>query len=319
MDEKKTLNLPALKIKGGEVSVKKSDSSKKIAAFDIKSVSKSSTVNKIITKESINNEMKKQQQLHAGLDLVLMGDLTGSMSSYHSILKNKFKEICSILFSIIPNLKIGIIFYLDHGSGDPYVTSVQKLTTDIQALQNFIDCTCDGNGGDADEAVEDALNDALNMNWTQYSTKSVILFGDAKAHEANNCPSGFDYNTIVQQLYKKNVVINSVFCQYYSGNLSDDYEIDIGDFSRRLTYPSESQFFSWIANVTGGVAITAEQIDDIIDIIKALAAKDAGKFEELEKEILKVTSKPIPALEQIKNRAKELEQKKKRFEIGYSA
>lgn len=59
-----------------------------------------------------------------------------------------------------------------------------------------------------------------------------------------------------------------------------------------------------------------EQIDDIVDIIKAMAAKDAGKIDELEEEI-KVSHKPIPALKHIKEKAKQIENKKKMLGIGY--
>ena len=48
-----------------------------------------------------------------------------------------------------------------------------------------------------------------------------------------------------------------------------------------------------------------------------MAAKDAGKFEELEEEVRKITAKPIPALEHIKKRAKEIESKKRLLQIDY--
>ena len=67
--------------------------------------------------------------------------------------------------------------------------------------------------------------------------------------------------------------------------------------------------------MTGGVAIGVQQIDDIVDIIKAMAAKDAGKIDELEKEELKITLRPIPALVHIKEQAKLIEEKKKL--LGY--
>lgn len=304
-------NLPALKISGGAVS-KKSET-KGLKAFNTDAIKKQSKINDILKKDSIKQQLHKEQQLNKGLDLVLMGDLTGSMSSYHAILKSKFSEICKTLFPLIPNLRIGIIFYLDHGSGDPYITKVQPLTVDAQQLENFINSTSDGNGGDADEAVEDALHDALEMNWKDSNTHSIVLFGDANPHEPTQCPYQYDYFNITKELYSKQVTINTVFCSSYYDykTISSLYEVDIGDFSRRVSYLTEAQFFSWLANVTGGVAIGVEQIDDIVDIIKAMAAKDAGKIDELEKEELKILSRPIPALIHIKERAKLIESKKK--------
>ncbi len=132
--------------------------------------------------------------------LILMGDLTSSMQAYHTILKTKFKEICTTLFQLIPNLCIGIIFYLDHESGSPYITKVQQLTINIEQLQSFIDTPVDGcgYGRDADEAVEDALHDVFVMNWREINTHSIVLFGDAGLHELNICPHQHDYFEIAK-------------------------------------------------------------------------------------------------------------------------
>lgn len=310
------LNLPALKKSSGEL--KKRSESRTLKSFDINSVQKQSKVSEILKKDSIRQQMHKELQAHKGLDLVLMGDLTGSMSAYHAILKSKFQEICSTLFQIIPNLRIGIIFYLDHGSGDPYITKVQPLTVNVAQLQSFISGTPDGFGGDIDEAVEDALHDALEMNWNRINSRSVVLFGDARPHEKNCCPYQHDYFEITKSLFKEQITVNTVYCSSHIDykSLASLHEVEIGDFSRRLSSLDHPEFFSWIANVTGGVAIGVEQIGDIIDIIKAMAAKDADKIEELEKEELKFSSRPIPALKHIKERAKQIEEQKKLLRIN---
>lgn len=314
-NEKTKLNLPALKNKSGGISVKSEN--KQLKAFDVKSMQKQSKIESILKKESIKQEMYKQQQLHAGLDLVLMGDFTGSMSQYRETLRRKFKELCAMLLKIIPNLRIGIIFYLDHG--DPYVVKSHKLSVDIQSLANFIDSTPIGNGFDFDEAVEDALYEALNFNWSENNTRSIVLFGDARPHEPHECEKNYDYFSITESLYKRRTTINTVYCSTDTDyrKLASLYEVEIGDFNNRISQLDHPEFFSWIANVTGGVAIGVEQIDDIVDIIKAMAAKDAGKFEELEEEVRKITTKPIPALEHIKKRAKEIESKKRILQIDY--
>ena len=233
-------------------------------------------------------------------------------------MKHKFTEICTTLFQLIPNLRIGIVFYLDHGSGDIYITKVQPLTVNVENLQTFILKTPDGNGGDSDEAVEDALHDALEMNWSDINTHSVVLFGDARPHEASECPYQYDYFNIVQSLFKKQVTINTVYCSEDIDyrRLADLHKVDIGDFSHRVPRLNDAAFFSWIANVTGGVAIGVQQIDDIVDIIKAMAAKDAGKIDELETVELKLTKRVIPALIHIKEQAKFIEAKKKL--LGFS-
>lgn len=300
-DDRKGLNLPAIK-KGGELS---KQTQKGISSLDL---NKKSSVSSILKSESssIQKEILKSEK---GLDLVLVGDLTGSMQHYHNLLKSKFVDLCNELFPLIENLKIGIIFYLDHGSGDPYVTRVHKLTSSTQELIQFINATSTGSGGDADEAVEDALNDLLqNMNWKESNSHSVVIFGDASSHPSNQCPSHFDFFTLTSQLYQKGITINSVYCNSYNQQALQKLEnVNVGDFSSRKSHFEPPNFFSWIANVTGGMVIGIESIDDLVDIIKASAAKDSGHLDDLEEEIKKSSPSKLKLIEV----ARKAEQRKK--------
>ena len=274
------LNLPAIK-KGG--ALEKAQPKKSISTLDL---SKKTAVSSVMKTETASIQ-KEILQSEKGLDLVLVGDLTGSMSQYHSLLKRKFLELSKDLFAMVDNLKIGIIFYLDHGSGDPYITKVQKLTSNTQELINFIDTTPTGNGGDADECVEDALNDLLNTNWKEPNSRSVVIFGDANPHPAHQCPSHYDFFDTTRKLYDKGVTINSVYCssRYRQSDLQRLQNTNVGDFETRFTCSEPARFFSWIANVTGGMVLGVEKIEDLVDIIMASAAKDSGSLDELEKKI----------------------------------
>lgn len=245
------------------------------------------------------------------IDLLLIGDLTGSMSRFHTLLKSRFSELCQLLYDM-KTLRIGIIFFLDHGSGDPYVTRVMNLSSDPVALNRFIKTTVTGCGGDEDEALEDALHDAFyKISWRPGAAKSIVLFGDAFPHEQDACPCGRSYFSLTRKLFNGGGIINTVYCgaAYSNTPISQLVDIGIGDFSRRpycssnpadnppppapgllsfistffsldaprdilLTHPS--MFFSWLANVTGGMAINIEQTEDLIDIIMIAAAKDSG-------------------------------------------
>ena len=167
----------------------------------------------------------------------------------------------------------------------------------------------------------DALYEAQNLNWSEINTRSIVLFGDARPHEPDECDNGYDYFAITESLFKHGTIINSVYCSTRVDyrRLTSLHEVEIGDFSHRVSRLDHPEFFSWIANVTGGVVIGVEQIGDIVDIIKVMAAKDAGKIDELEEEEIKITTRPIPALKHINDRAKQIEEKKKILEIGYSS
>lgn len=305
--------IPALR--KGNVSINNKNNLNKIKPVD----TSKSKISKILKSDSVQKQMNDELKRKKGLDLLLVGDLTGSMSAYREKLKSKFRELAKTLFQVIDNLRIGIIFYLDHGSGDPYITKVHELSVNVDSLINFINSVPNGCGGDADEAVEDALNDAYNINWSQINTKSIVLFGDACPHEPRECLYGYDYFELTKKLYQKQVTINTVFCNTgYGGynKVSSAYKIDIGDFSKRVSRLREDEFFSWIANVTGGIAIGVEQIEDIVDIIQAMAAKDAGKMDEYEEEIKKThKAAKIPILEHIKKESLKIEEKKKTLRI----
>jgi hypothetical protein len=292
MSEKdKGLNLPSIQ-KGGGLS---KTTKKEISSLDL---NKKSAVSSILKAEtsSIQKDILHSER---GLDLVLVGDLTGSMQHYHTLLKRKFVDLCNELFPLIENLKIGIVFYLDHGSGDPYVTRVQKLTNNTQELIQFINATSTGSGGDADEAVEDALNDLKsNMNWKETNTHSVVIFGDASPHPYSQCPHQYDFFNLTRDLFQKKITINSVYCSHYPQESLQKLEnVNVGNFSSRITYLEPPNFFSWIANVTGGMVIGVENIEDLVDIIKASAAKDSGHLDDLEKNMKNTSPKQLKLIE----------------------
>ena len=324
MDKKS--QLPTLR-KVGNIVAKPSNTGK-IKPIDKESLKKKSEIDKILKQDSIKSQMKKEQQAKKGLDLVLIGDFTDSMTEYREMLRKKFKELCYTLFKIIPNLRIGIIFYLDHGAyphsydphRNPYTTKTHKLSVDIESLATFIDSTPIGNGIDWDEAVEDALYEALNLNWSEINTRSIVLFGDARAHEPNECDKGYDYFKLTQNLYNQQTTINTVFCGHCGDyrQISSLYDVEIGNFDTRVSRLDNEQFFSWLANVTGGVAIGVAQIDDLVDIIQAMAAKDAGKIDDLEEEVKKINTKALPTLKFIKEKAKQIEHKKQALGISYN-
>lgn len=301
--------IPALR--KGNVSINNKNNLNKIKPVD----TSKSKISKILKEDSIEKQMNDELKRKKGLDLVLVGDLTGSMSAYREKLRSKFMELSKTLFQIIDNLRIGIIFYLDHGSGDPYITKVHELSVNVDSLLNFINNVPNGHGGDADEAVEDALNDVYNINWSQINSKSIVLFGDACPHEPNECIHKYDYFDLTKKLYQKQVTINTVFCNTgYGGygKVSSAYKIEIGDFSKRVSKLEDIEFFSWIAKVTGGIPIGVEQIEDIVDIIQGMAAKDAGKMDEYKK-----THKAakIPILKYIEEESLKIEEKKKTLRI----
>jgi len=281
-DKNKGLNLPAIR-KGGNLSkpVKKG-----ISTLDL---NKKTSVSSILKADN-SSVQKEILKAGSGLDLVLVGDLTSSMTAYHELLKDKFKELCRELFSLIDNLRIGIIFYLDHDRHLPYLTTVSKLSNDIEKLHHFIESTPVSQDGNEtfDEAVEDAFNDIVNLNWREVSGRSVVLFGDAQPHEPEECNNHHSYFDLTKRMYQNKIVINSIYCggrDFSDEQLQQLTDVNVGDFSNRVSNLGHPQFFSWVANVTGGMVLGIENIEDLVDIIMASAAKDSGHLDDLEKKM----------------------------------
>lgn len=303
MSDDTKLHLPAIK-KGGLAKAPK----KRVQPLDL---DQKSAVSKALTdRHTVQGDIARREQ---GLDLVLVGDLTGSMARYHALLKDKFASLCQELFPMIQNLRIGVVFYLDHGSGDPYVTHPCPLSKNTQEVEDFISATSTGYGGDADEAVEDAFHDIVNLNWREVGNRSVVLFGDARAHEPAACPHQHSYFDLAQRMFNNGIVVNSVYCgdeNYSDVQLQKLEDISVGDFSKRVANLNHPNFFSWIANVTGGMIIGVERIDDLIEIIQAAAAKDSGNLEKYE-ESLKLRA---PAKLKLVNIAKRAHQRRVGFQ-----
>jgi hypothetical protein len=289
------LNLPAIRKTG---TIAKPFATKTVSKLDL---DKKTSISNIM-KAEFTSVQKEILKLGQGLDLVLVGDLTTSMTAYHQLLKDKFKKLCVELFKLIENLKIGIIFYLDHDAYLPYCTTVAKLTNNSESLFQFITETPvlhSGNSTD-DEAAEDALFYVSNLNWREMGNRSVILFGDARAHESSDCPLHRSYFELVKRMYQSNITINSVFCgreHQGSESLQQLKNVNVGDFNTKIAYPSNSEFFSWIANVTGGMVIGVDKIDDLLDIILAAAAKDSGHLDDLEEKMKKTSLNKLKLIE----------------------
>lgn len=277
--KEKGLNLPAIRT-GGLTAKKQSG---QMRPLDLKKNFAMSQALNNDGKKSLQAEIAEREQ---GLDLVLVGDLTGSMQEYHSLLKNKFSSLSGELFQMIKNLRIGIIFYLDHDEHHPYVALPCPIGKNAKEMQRFIsDAAVVSNGYTFDEAVEDAFNEIVNMQWREMGGKSVVLFGDARPHEPDDCPKGFDYFELVKKIHNAGIVVNCVFCGEFRGS-SDDLQkledVDVGDFKQRVRNLDHPNFFSWVANVTGGLIIGVDKVEELIEIIKAAAAKDSGNLEKYE-------------------------------------
>ncbi|MBT8326567.1 MAG: T9SS type A sorting domain-containing protein, partial [Bacteroidia bacterium] len=118
------------------------------------------------------------------VDIAFVVDATGSMGDELNFLKAelndviyKSKEISSTL-----DFNFANVFYRDHG--DQYLTRTQNFTRILSESVSFITEQRAGGGGDFEEAVEVALDSAINgLSWSKYArARIVFLVLDAPPH-----------------------------------------------------------------------------------------------------------------------------------------
>lgn len=141
------------------------------------------------------NESNKPSEL---LDLMFVIDTTGSMGDEIRYLKAEIKNVIENINIEQKNVRLGLLFYRDEG--DVYVTKLSDFTTDIAYQVDFISNQSANGGGDYPEAVDQALDEAINKaSWSNEnteSTKILIHVLDAPPH----------YTKTNLQLFSKSII-----------------------------------------------------------------------------------------------------------------
>lgn len=118
------------------------------------------------------------------VDIAFVVDATGSMGDEIDYLKAELNDVIYHSKNNLPELTFNFanIFYRDHG--DSYLTRRQDFTDVLSSSINFINDQQAGGGGDYEEAVEVALNEAIDsLAWSSDArTRILFLVLDAPPH-----------------------------------------------------------------------------------------------------------------------------------------
>ena len=118
------------------------------------------------------------------VDIAFVVDATGSMSDELNFLKAELNDVMFKSKSIGTSLNFSFanVFYRDHT--DAYLTRKQDFTRVLSESVSFINDQQAGGGGDFEEAVEVALDTAINgLSWSPYArARIVFLILDAPPH-----------------------------------------------------------------------------------------------------------------------------------------
>jgi len=144
------------------------------------------------------------------IDIAVMVDATGSMSDEIDFLKIELENVLRNTFTQYPNLDLhaAAVFYRDRS--DEYIVRHIDFQTDLVKVLNFIKLQRAAGGGDVPEAVDLALQSALDsLHWSD-NARSRLLFmvTDAPPHDE----SKEKIFQLIQKAAAKGIRIVPVIC-----------------------------------------------------------------------------------------------------------
>ena len=141
------------------------------------------------------------------VDVAFVVDATGSMGDEISYLQAELSDIIfqSKAISSKLNFRFANVFYRDQG--DAYVTKSMNFNRILTEATAFINEQRAGGGGDYEEAVEVALDSAINaLNWSE-SARARILFLVLDAPPHNTAVNRGKLEVLVKQAAAKGIRI----------------------------------------------------------------------------------------------------------------
>ncbi len=121
------------------------------------------------------------------VDIMFVVDATGSMGDEIEYLKNELYDVLNRMESQLnyDALRYAAVFYRDRNSGDAYITRPHDFTTDKNEIVQFVNQQNADGGGDTPEAVDEALDAAMQQHWSpDAKARIMFLILDAPPHDA---------------------------------------------------------------------------------------------------------------------------------------
>lgn len=159
--------------------------------------------------EGVNHVMMRVECSEMNnVDIAFVVDATGSMGDELNYLKEEMNEIIfkSKQISSTLNFHFANVFYRDEGT-EQYLTRTMDFSRVLSESVQFINDQSAGGGGDYEEAVEVALDSAINnLTWSEEArTRIIFLILDAPPH--NTEINQTKLNTLIRQAAAKGIRI----------------------------------------------------------------------------------------------------------------
>lgn len=196
------------------------------------------------------------------IDLLVSFDTTGSMYPVLAQVRREVEKFVQTMFKEFTDLRLGIIAHGDYcDKDDPYTIIAMDLTRDEDKLCRFVHDTKQTYGGDADECYELVLNTAHKvMNWREDAEKVMLMIGDASPHRPNYPMNkdNLDWKEEAEKLADLGVKVFSVHALAHYRT-------------------SSKEFYKHVSEVTGGVYLTLDMFNEVVDLIKATCYQQGGE------------------------------------------
>ncbi|MEM1056823.1 MAG: VWA domain-containing protein [Bacteroidota bacterium] len=117
------------------------------------------------------------------LDIAFAIDVTGSMGDELRYLTEEFRAIVERIEARYDgvDLRFGLVAYRDHG--DRFVVRERDFTARVPIMQGHLADLRARGGGDYPEAMDEAMDAALGLNWRPEATRLLFLVADAPPHD----------------------------------------------------------------------------------------------------------------------------------------
>lgn len=196
------------------------------------------------------------------IDLLVSFDTTGSMYPVLAQVRREVEQFVKTMFNDFTDLRLGVIAHGDYCDKDnPYTIRVMDFTRDEKRLCDFVRETKPTYGGDADECYELVLHTAHNdLQWRDDAEHVLLMIGDASPHSPSYYDNklNLDWKEEADKLRKLGVKVFSVHAL--------------------AGYRSSSRaFYKTVAETTGGIYLTLDMFNEIVDLIKATCYQQGGE------------------------------------------
>ena len=128
-------------------------------------------------------DLENTFEISNNLQIMFVIDATGSMGDEMEYIKSEIDDVISRVKTANENAHIELAMMVYRDIGDDYVTKYSDFTADIAKQQAFLSEQSAGGGGDFEEAVQTALSEAMDKQWSTNATKLLFHVADAPAHD----------------------------------------------------------------------------------------------------------------------------------------